>query len=514
MRILTLKDFIHVFMNANKAVERTKYLLKPSETLSQQVVRGGGWVFALRITEQLFGLARLIILARLLAPADFGLFGIALLAMSALETFSQTGFSAALIQKNEDINPYLDTAWTVQLIRGTILALILFAVAPYIADFFDAPAAKSILQVIGLSVLFQGFTSVGVIYFQKELEFHKQFAYMFSGTLVNVGVAILAAFLLRSVWALVFGLLAGNIMRMVVSFLIHPYRPHLHFSYKQFKELFGFGKWIFGSSMLVFLITQGDDIFVGKFLGVAALGFYQLAYKISNMPTTEIAHVISQVTFPVYSMLQDNINKLSNAYLKVLQLTTFISMPLAGLIFILAPEFTILFLGEKWMPMVPAMQVLVLAGLVRSIAATTGPIFYAVGKPKVETRWQVVRLTVMAALIYPFTIKWGILGASIVVFLSISISSVGFSYMCIKIIKCGFKNFSKMVALPLINGIVMVSSIFALKIYTNTTGILTLFLLVGAGIFIYLGIAYLFDKHLNYRMQLLIKESLCSFRRS
>ena len=514
MRILTLKDFIHVFMNANKAVERTKYLLKPSETLSQQVVRGGGWVFALRITEQLFGLARLIILARLLAPADFGLFGIALLAMSALETFSQTGFSVALIQKKEDIKPYLDTAWTVQLIRGTILALILFAVAPYIADFFDAPAAKSILQVIGLSVLFQGFTSVGVIYFQKELEFHKQFAYMFSGTLVNVGVAILAAFLLRSVWALVFGLLAGNIMRMVVSFLIHPYRPHLHFSYKQFKELFGFGKWIFGSSMLVFLITQGDDIFVGKFLGVAALGFYQLAYKISNMPTTEIAHVISQVTFPVYSMLQDNINKLSNAYIKVLQLTTFISMPLAGLIFILAPEFTILFLGEKWMPMVPAMQVLVLAGLVRSVVATTGPIFYAVGKPKVETRWQVVRLTVMAALIYPFTIKWGILGASIVVFLSISISSVGFSYMCIKIIKCGFKNFSKMVALPLINGIVMVSSIFALKIYTNTTGILTLFLLVGAGIFIYLGIAYLFDKHLNYRMQLLIKESLCSFRRS
>lgn len=514
MGILTLKDFIHVFMNANKAVERTKYLLKPSETLSQQVVRGGGWVFALRITEQLFGLARLIILARLLAPADFGLFGIALLAMSALETFSQTGFSVALIQKKEDIKPYLDTAWTVQLIRGTILALILFAVAPYIADFFDAPAAKSILQVIGLSVLFQGFTSVGVIYFQKELEFHKQFAYMFSGTLVNVGVAILAAFLLRSVWALVFGLLAGNIMRMVVSFLIHPYRPHLHFSYKQFKELFGFGKWIFGSSMLVFLITQGDDIFVGKFLGVAALGFYQLAYKISNMPTTEIAHVISQVTFPVYSMLQDNINKLSNAYLKVLQLTTFISMPLAGLIFILAPEFTILFLGEKWMPMVPAMQVLVLAGLVRSVVATTGPIFYAVGKPKVETRWQVVRLTVMAALIYPFTIKWGILGASIVVFLSISISSVGFSYMCIKIIKCGFKNFSKMVALPLINGIVMVSSIFALKIYTNTTGILTLFLLVGAGIFIYLGIAYLFDKHLNYKMQLLIKESLCSFRRS
>ena len=124
---------------------------------------------------------------------------------------------------------------------------------------------------------------------------------------------------------------------------------------------------------------------MGKLLGVTALGFYQLAYRISNMPATEITHVISRVTFPAYSKLQDDIPKLREAYLKVLQITAFLSFPIAGLIFVLAPDFTKIFLGEKWMPMVPAMQVLVFAGLSRAIAATAGYIFYAVGKPKIDT---------------------------------------------------------------------------------------------------------------------------------
>jgi len=135
-------------------------------------------------------------------------------------------------------------------------------------------------------------------------------------------------------------------------------------------------------------------------------------------------------------------------------------------------------------------------------------------KPKIETRWQVVRLFAMAALIYPFTIKWGILGASIVVFLSIFISNIGFSLMGIKITRCGIKNFSKVVAIPLINGIIMVSSIFVLKMSINTNGFLGFLSLIGIGILIVLSITYLFDKHLDYRMQLLIKESLSSLKGS
>jgi len=497
-----------------KVKDFVKNLNDPGENLSQRAVRGGFWVFSLRIVQQLFGLARLIIIARILSPHDFGLMGIALLTMATLETFSQTGFQQALIQKKEDIKSYLDAAWTVLILRGFILFVILYLIAPYAATFFGAPEAKHIIQVIGISVLLQAFTNIGVIHFQKELEFNKEFMYQFAGTLADFIVAVSAVLILGNVWALVFGLLAGNAARFIMSYVIHPYRPHLSSDLGKAKELFGFGKWILGSSVLVFLITQGDDIFVGKLLGVTALGFYQLAYRISNMPATEITHVISQVTFPAYSKLQGNIPKLREAYLKVLQLTAFLSFPIAGLIFVLAPDFTMIFLGEKWMPMVPAMQVLVFAGLVRSIAATTGPIFYAVGKPKIETRWQTARLFIIAALIYPCTIKWGILGASIVVFLSIFVSNLGFSFNAIKITRCGIKNFGKTIALPLVNGIIMVISIFALKMSINTSGFLGFLSLVGIGILINLSITYLFDRHLNYRMQLLIKESLSSLRGS
>ena len=322
------------------------------EQLSHRVAKGGFWVFALRITKQIFYIIRLIILARILAPADFGLLGIAMLTMMTLETFSQTGFQAALIQKKEDINAYLNSAWTVGILRGFILFIILYFIAPYVAAFFNSPQAKPIIQVIGFAILINAFTNIGVVYFQKELEFKKQFIYQFSGTLADFVIAVSAALLLRSVWALVFGLLAGNAARLVVSYFIHPYKPHISFDIVKLKELFGFGKWVLGSSILIFLITQGDDIFVGKLLGTTMLGFYQLAYKISNTPATEITHVISGVTFPAYSKLQDDIPRLREAYLKVLQLTAFLSFPLAGLIFVLAPDFTKIFLGEKWLPMI------------------------------------------------------------------------------------------------------------------------------------------------------------------
>jgi len=440
--------------------------------------------------------------------------GIALLTMSTLETFSQTGFQQALIQKKEDIKSYLNSAWTVLILRGFIIFIILYFIAAYAAIFFKAPEAKSIIRVIGFAILFRAFTNIGVIYFQKELEFNKQFIFQFSGTLADFIVAISAVLILRNVWALVLGLLAGNMVRCFMSYFIHPYRPHLSKDLGKVKELFGFGKWIMGSSILVFLITQGNDIFVGKLLGITALGFYQLAYRISNMPATEITHVISQVTFPAYSKLQDNIPKLREAYLKVLQVTAFLSFPIAGLIFILAPDFTKIFLGEKWMPMVPTMQVLVFAGLVRSIAATTGSIFHAVGKPKIETRWQMIRLFAIATLIYPCIIKWGILGASIVVFLSIFISNVGFCFEAIKITRCGIKYFGKTIALPLINGIIMVIFIFILKTSINISGFFGFLLLLGTGILISLSITYLFERYLNYRMQLLIKESLNSIGES
>lgn len=495
-------------MNIKNTVSRTKDLLKPGATLSQRVARGGVWVFALRIANRLLRFASTIILARVLAPKDFGLFGIALLAMSALDTFSQAGLNVALVQKKQDITPYLDTAWTFQAIRGILLALVLFATAPYVAAFFATPAAKPILQVIGLSTLIAGFTNAGVIYFQKELEFHKQFAYQFIGSLANVSVAITAVLLLKSVWALVFGLLAGNLTGLVTSYIIHPYRPHFRFNLGQFKELFNFGKWVLGSSMLVYLVTQGDNIFVGKLLGVAALGFYQLAYQISNMPATEITHVISQVTFPAYSKLQADIPKMKEAYLKILQLTGFLSFLVAGLILVLAPDFTRIFLGSQWLPMVPAMQILVFAGLLRAIQATAGYLFFAIGKPMIDTQGQCIRLLALGILIYPLTKHYGILGTSLSVVASISSMTIFYGFNLIKITGCRIGEICKIIGFPLLSILPIVLAIMVLKINIVVVGIGEFLILAIISTLIYFLIIYILDRYSDYRIFSLLRQQL------
>ena len=482
----------------NKLKRIANNLTTPGGTLSQKVLKGGFWVFFLRVVNRGFSLIRLIVLARVLSPNDFGLMGIALLTMSTLETFSQTGFQQALIQKKENVESYLNSAWTVLILRGFILFVILYFIAPHAAIFFSAPEAKAIIRVIGFSIFFQALTNIGIIYFQKELEFNKEFIYQFSGTLADFIVSISAVLILRNVWALVLGLLAGNIMRCLVSYLVHPYRPHLSKCLGKAKELFGFGKWIMSSSILIFLIAQGDDIFVGKLLGTTALGFYQMAYRISNMPATEITHVISQVTFPAYSKLQDNIPKLRETYLKVLQLTAFLSFPIAGLIFVLAPDFTEIFLGEKWMPMVPAMQILTLYGAIRSIGATTGPVFQGVGKPNILAKLSFIQLLMMIVFIYPLTNKYGIFGTAVAIIIPNLITQTIAGIKVCNIMKCDACKFIKALVFPLISISIL---ILLLHIFiSNQKHIdITIFviLLIFSGV-TYLGISYLFKNLFGY----------------
>jgi len=495
----------------NKIKNIISNLKTPGGTLSQRVVKSGFWVFFLRIINRGFSLIRLIILARILSPNDFGLMGIALLTMSTLETFSQTGFQQALIQKKEDIKSYLNSAWTVLILRGFILFIILYFIAPYAAIFFNSPEAKPIIRVIGFAILFQAFTNIGITYFKKELEFSKEFIYQFSGTLADFVVAISAVLILRNVWALVLGLLAGNMVRCFVSYFIHPYRPRLSKDLGKAKELFGFGKWILGSSVLVFLITQGDDIFVGKLLGVTALGYYQLAYRISNMPATEITHVISQVTFPAYSKLQDNIPKLREAYLKVLQVTAFLSFPIAGLIFILAPDFTKIFLGEKWMPMVPAMMVLVWWGVIRGLVGAMSPVFMSIGRPKIVTKMQFYQSVLLILLIYPLTVHWNILGASVAVFLSALAMFFIRSNILIKAINSKNLEFYKPIFIPTILTVISIFPVISLKsLIIESINIYHFFSLIIIFILFFAFLSYIANRFLDYRMKDILKESFKS----
>ena len=491
-----------------------KNLSGSGDSLSGKTVRGTFWVFSLRIIDRLFKLIRIIIIARILSPEDFGVFGIALLTLAIMTSFSETGYLQALIQKKDDVKKYFNTAWTVGITRSLLIFLALFFLAKPASAFFGAPEAENIIRVLAFSIIIQSFSNIAVIYFQKELEFHKFFKYQLTGTIVDFAVAVTAAYLLKSVWALVLGLLAGTVIKVIMSYVIESYRPRFSLIKGQVIELFRFGKWIFGSAILIFLITQGDDIFVGSILGATMLGYYQMAYRISNTPTTEISHVIAQVSFPVYSKVQDNPSVLRNGYLKILQLVTLISFPLAAFIFVLAPEFTMVFLGEQWMFMVPAMQVLALAGLIRSIIAITVPLFRATGKPGLETRWQIVRLAVIVILIYPLTISYGILGTSIAIAASAFISGIGFFFEAKKMVDFRAGIFGRLLMIPMTGSAIASVIIYIFKLYIlREKNAANFIILILIGIALFSGIIYLFDRFSSYRIKSLFKDVIYSLKK-
>ncbi|NVM05307.1 MAG: lipopolysaccharide biosynthesis protein [Candidatus Helarchaeota archaeon] len=471
------------------------------KNLSMRVVRGGFWVFLIRIISESLYLAKIIILANILSPHDFGLFGIALLMLDIMKLFSRTGFEAALIQKKEDIESYLDSTWTVIILRNLGLFIIMLLIAPVTAFYFEAPEATLLIQIIGFELIFGAFTNIGFIYFRKELKFSKEFIFRLTGQLIDFFITIYTVLILRNVWAIIIGLLTGTAAKCVISYFLHPYRPHLSTDFKKANELWSFGKWAFISGLLLFLIIEADDVFVGIVLGVTVLGFYQMAYRISNLPATEITNVVYDVTYPAYSKLQDDIPNLREAYLKVLKITAFSSFLIGGLIFAFAFDFTKIFLGDKWYPMVLAMQVLVLWGMIRSVGHTTVSIFQARGKPGIITKILAFQVILMAIFIYPLTIQYNIMGTSASIVFAALISTLIFFYKVVKIIKCGRWDFCKLIILPLINMVIMVLSIFFIKIYWNISiGIIELGMLGVFAILMYFGITLIFEKFFNYKI--------------
>jgi O-antigen/teichoic acid export membrane protein len=193
----------------------------------------------------------------------------------------------------------------------------------------------------------------------------------------------------------------------------------------------------------------------------------------------------------------------------VLQFISFLSFPLAGAIFIFLPDFVSIFLGDKWTPMVPAAQVLVMAGLLRSIAATTGPIFHALGKPKIDTNWQIIRFLVLLTLIYPLTLQWNILGTSIAVFISILAATIGFTAKTIKLIKFDVSSLVRPICLPLVKTTLAALPIFMFLRSASFVNWWYFVLLLGLYLALYLFLTYLADRFLNYGLSKIIKEILC-----
>jgi O-antigen/teichoic acid export membrane protein len=246
--------------------------------------------------------------------------------------------------------------------------------------------------------------------------------------------------------------------------------------------------------------------------GVAALGLYQMAFMISNLPTTETSRVISYVTFPAYSHIQDDIDRLRNAYLKVLHVVLFVSIPVAGTIFIFAQDAIYFLLSEKWIAVVPLLKILIVAGLAQAFIDTTGSVFNACGKPSINTKWQLASFLVLLILLYPVSGNFGLKGVAMVVVAANTIAAAVAVYELRKVLCFGLSDLLKPLLCPLASmttaGVIVIY--IGNRIQANNI-IEILFLLTTATV-LYSLFLLGFDKTCNYRIQTIIKETYRSLR--
>ncbi|MFH1971049.1 MAG: lipopolysaccharide biosynthesis protein [Patescibacteria group bacterium] len=378
----------------------------------KQTLKGISWLGALRLITRAFTFVRLAILARLLTPGEFGLFGIATLVLAFLEIITETGINVFFIQDEGKLDEYLDTAYVISIIRGILISLLIIIITPLIARFFNAEGSKPLLYFIALIPFIRGFINPSSVKFQKELEFNKEFYFRTGIFFADSLVAIIAAIYLRSASSLVWGMIAGVIVEVLVSQLFIKPQPKIIFNFKKLKKVFDRGKWVTASSFLQYLFANTDSSVIGRIMNSTYLGYYQMAYKISTLPITEISNVFYNVTFPVFSKFQNDKERLRRAFLKSTSAIALTAVPLGLVIYIFAKEIVLIVLGNEWMQVVAPLKILSIYGILRAVTAEFPAVFMALKKQEWVTTITLVAVFVIGITIIPFVKLYGIVGAS------------------------------------------------------------------------------------------------------
>ncbi len=378
---------------------------------SRQVFKSVSWMSGLRFFMRIIAMARIAILARLLTPAQFGIFGIATLVLSLVETLAETGINIFLLNDQIQLKKYVTSAWVVSIIRGIIISVIIFLFAPFTASFFKIPDATFIVQLIALVPLIRGFINPAIIQFQKELDFQKEFLFKFTLYFFEAFIAVILVYISKSVSSLAWAMIASAFLEVAMSFIYLKIKPVFQIEKDKIKEIIHQGKWVTLSGIFNYLFHNGDNIVVGRILGVTALGYYDTAYKISMLPITEVGNVIQQVTLPVYSKIHTDKKRLWKAFMKTIIGVSLLTIPMGILFIVFTQQIIMLLLGAKWLPAVPVLQVLTIFGVIRAISSTPVSLFYAIGNHSYVTVITLVSFLAMALTIIPFITWYGLLGA-------------------------------------------------------------------------------------------------------
>lgn len=379
----------------------------------KDTIKGISWVGSLRLSTRLIAFFRIAILARILTPAQFGVFGIAAFALAFVEIVTETGINVFLIQEKKKIDDYIHTAWIVSIVRGIIISLAIALSAPFIASFFNSPESYFLLVLIGVVPFIRGFINPAIIKFQKELEFQKEFWFRLLIFFVDAATAIILVFLIREPIGLVWGLIAGAALEVILSFLFVKPTPRFIFERERIKRVVGRGKWVTFAGIFDYLFRNLDDMSVGKLLNTSSLGLYQMAYKLSELPITEISVVVSKVTFPVFTKISGDAKRLRKAFLKTIIAISGLIIPIGFLLVFFPAEIIQVVLGSQWLEAAVVLQVLAIFGIFRALSGSISILFLAVQKQELVSAVTFVNMAGLAITVIPLVLMFGMIGAGI-----------------------------------------------------------------------------------------------------
>lgn len=398
-------------------------------------LKGIGWMGALRVITRGFSFVKIAILARILLPQQFGIYGIAALELAFLEKITETGINVYLIQLKKDVEKYINSAWVISIIRGLILSAAIYISAPLVSGFFNSAESETMLRLITLVPFVRAFINPSIVKLEKDLEFNKEFFIRLSILLVDSVVSAVLALVSKNPTALVWGLTAGAIVELMISHIFIKPRPKFIFELNKLKNVINRGKWVTASGIFDYFFREGDDIVVGKILNTQELGLYQVAYKISILPITEVASVVNKVTFPVFTKISGDFNRLKKAFVKTIIAVTLLTLPIGILLYFFPKQIILLILGENWVGAVDVLRILSLFGVLSALIGPSSSLFLALNKQEYTAAFTLVSILGLAITIVPLVRLYGIVGAGISAMIGLLISLPFVLYFTIKLLR-------------------------------------------------------------------------------
>ena len=370
-----------------------------SSSLKQKTISGMIWSSLQRFGTMGINFISNIVLARLLTPDDYGCIGMLMIFIALSNTFIDGGFGSALIQKKRPTSEDYSTIFYWNIILSVILYILLFFLAPTIADFYNITLLSKVLQVQGVILIINALGIIQANQLRKQLKFKAIAQVTLTASIISVIVAIAMAYMGYGIWSLVAQQIVSSLVTTLLYWFYSNWRPIFVFSRASFIELFGFGSFILLSSLINSFCNNLNGLLIGKFFNASSMGYFTQAKKLEFVFSASLEAVVSQVTYPILVEIKDNYEKLINALRKFNSLLLYVVAPLMLFLNLFATPVIKLLLGEQWLPAVPYLEILSIQGIFISLEGVNYNAIASIGRSKVLFQATIIKRSVSILLL-------------------------------------------------------------------------------------------------------------------